>query len=105
MDVFEGGAQQSQVIGQGVVGRTNWIVAKVELKPRETSPVNMRQCPMSPQDEQQLSAQLKLWADQDLIRPIDSEWNLALIALAKKNTAALRFMIDLRPLRLQIEPR
>ena len=30
---FKGGAVRDQVIGQGVAGRTDWIVARVELKP------------------------------------------------------------------------
>ena len=33
-----------------------------------------------------------------MIRPINSEWNSALLLVAKKNTAAKRFVIDLRPL-------
>ena len=41
--VFEGGALRDQVVGQGVAGRTNWIIARVELKPREETPVNMKQ--------------------------------------------------------------
>ena len=45
-----------------------------------------------------MTTQLKLWQEQDLIRPIDSEWNSALLSMAKKNTAAKRFVIDLRPL-------
>ena len=53
---------------------------------------------MKPEDSAQLTAQLKLWEQQDLIRPIDSEWNSALLSVAKKNTAARRFVIDLRPL-------
>ena len=40
--VFEGGAKRDQVIGQGVAGRTDWIVARVELKPGEETPVNMK---------------------------------------------------------------
>ena len=35
---FEGGAKRDQVIGQGVAGRTDWIVARVELKPGEETP-------------------------------------------------------------------
>ena len=30
---FEGGVARDEVIGQGVAGRTDWIVARVELKP------------------------------------------------------------------------
>ena len=96
--VFEGGAKRDQVIGQGVAGRTDWIVARVELKPGEETPVNMKQRAMNPEDSAQLTAQLKLWEQQDLITPIDSEWNSALLSVAKKNTAAKRFVIDLRPL-------
>ena len=40
---FEGGAKRDQVIGQGVAGRMDWIVARVELKPGEEAPVNMKQ--------------------------------------------------------------
>ena len=53
---------------------------------------------MNPYDSEQLTAQLKLWQDQDLIQPIDSEWNSALLLVAKKNTAGKCFVIDLRPL-------
>ena len=38
---FEGGANRDQIIGQGVAGRTDWIIAKVKLKPGEETPVNM----------------------------------------------------------------
>ena len=95
---FEGGAVRDQVIGQGVAGRTDWIVVRVELKPGEETPVNMKQRAMNPDDSTQLTAQLKLWQEQDLIRPIDSEWKSAPLSVAKKNTAAKRFIIDLRPL-------
>ena len=61
-------------------------------------PVNMKQRAMNPEDSAQMTAQLKLWEQQDLIRPIDSEWNSALLSVAKKNTTAKRFVIDLRPL-------
>ena len=53
---------------------------------------------MNPEDFAQLTAQLKLWQEQDLIRPINSEWNSTLLSVAKKNTATKRFIIDLRPL-------
>ena len=92
---FEGGAAMDQVIGQGVAGRTDWIVARVELKPGEESPVNMKQRTMNPDDSAQLTAQLKLWQDQDLIRQIDSKRNSALLSVAK------RFVIDLRPLNVK----
>ena len=78
--------------------RTDWIVVWVELKPGEESPVNMKQRTMNPDNSVQLTVQLKLWQDQDLIWPIESKWNSALISVAKKNTAAKRFVIDLRPL-------
>ena len=84
---FQGGALRDQVIGQGVAGRTDWIIAHVELKPREETPVNMKQRSMNPDNSAQLMAQLKLWQEQDLIRPIDSEWNSALLSVVKKNTA------------------
>ena len=73
-------------------------MARVELKPREETPVNMKQRTTNPDDSAQLTTQLKLWQEQDLIRPIDSEWNSALLSVAKKNTEAKRFVIDLRPL-------
>ena len=41
--VFKGGGMRDQVIGQGVAGRTDWIIARVELKPGEETPVNMKQ--------------------------------------------------------------
>ena len=41
--VFKGGALRDQVIGQEVARRTDWIIACVELKPREETPVNMKQ--------------------------------------------------------------
>ena len=64
---FQGGAKRDQVIGQGVAGRTDWIVARVELKPGEETPVNMKQRAMNPEDSAQLTAQLKLWEQQQLI--------------------------------------
>ena len=57
---FEGGAKRDQVIGQGVAGRTDWIVARVELKLGEETPVSMKQRAMNPEDSAQLTAQLKL---------------------------------------------
>ena len=57
---FEGGAARDQVIGQGVAGRTDWIVARGELKTGEESPVNMKQRTMNPDDSAQLTVQLKL---------------------------------------------
>ena len=92
---FKGRASRDQVIGQGVAGRTDWIVARVELKPGEEKPVNMKQQAMNPDDSTQLTAQLKLWQEQDLIHPVNSEWNSALLLVVKKNTAAKRFIIDL----------
>ena len=53
---FEGGATRVQVIGQGVAGRTDWIVARVELKPGEETLVNMKQRAMNPEDSAQLMA-------------------------------------------------
>ena len=47
---FEGGAQKDQISGQGRAGRTDWIVARVELKPGEETPVNMKQRAMNPED-------------------------------------------------------
>ena len=70
---FEGGAQRDEIIGQGLAGRTDWIIARVELKPGEEMPVNMKQRAMNPKDSAQLTAQLKLWEQQNLIRPIDSK--------------------------------
>ena len=55
---YEGGAKRDQVIGQGVAGRTDWIVARVELKPREESPVNLKQQTMNPDNSAQLIVQL-----------------------------------------------
>ena len=98
---FEGGAARDQVIGQGVAGRTDWIVARVELKPGEESPFSMKQCTMNPDDSAQLMAQLKLWQDQDLIRQIDSQFNSALLLVTKKNTVAKQFVINLRPLNVK----
>ena len=72
------------VIRQGVAGRTDWIIARVELKAGEKTPVNMKQRAMNPDDSAQLTVQLKLWQEQDLIRPIDSEWNSALLSVAKR---------------------
>ena len=85
---FQGGVLRDQVIGQGVARRTNWIIARVELKPGEETLVNMKKQSMNPDNSAQLTAQLKLWQEQDLIQPIDSEWNSALLLVAKKNTAA-----------------
>ena len=58
----------------------------------------MKQKAMNPEDSAQLTAQLKLWKQQQLIRPINRERNSALLSVAKKNTVAKRFIIDLRPL-------
>ena len=93
--MFKGRALRDQVIGKGAAGRTDWIIAHVEQKPGEETPVNMKQWSMNPDDSAQLSVQLKLWQEQDLIPPINSEWNSALLSVAKKNTAAKRFVIDL----------
>ena len=45
-----------QVIGQGVAGRTDWIIVRVELKRGEETPVNMKQRAMNPDDSAQLMA-------------------------------------------------
>ena len=52
---FKGGALRDQVIGQGVAGRTDWIIAHMELKPGEETPVNMKQRAMNPDDSAQLT--------------------------------------------------
>jgi len=44
---------------------------------------------MNPEDSAQLARQLK---------PMDSEWNSALLSVANKNTEERRFVIDLRAL-------
>ena len=67
------------MIGQGVAGKTDW---RVELKPGEETLVNMKQRAMNPDNTAQLTAQLKLWQEQDLITPIDSKWNSALLSVA-----------------------
>ena len=64
---------RDQVIGQGVAGRMDWIIVRVELKPGEEMPVNMKQRAMNPDDSAQLTLQLKLWQEQDLITPINSK--------------------------------
>ena len=81
---FKGGATRDQVIGQGVAGRTDWIIARVEIKPGEETPVNMKQRAMNPDDTAQLTAQLKLWQEQDLIRPINSKWNYAVLSYKRR---------------------
>ena len=53
----------------------------------------------------QLTAQRKLWGQQDLIRPPNSEWNSALLLVANKNTAAKRFVIDIGPLNVKCTSR
>ena len=60
--------------------------------------VNMKQPAMNPDDSAQLTAQFKIWQEQDLICPINREWNSALLSVAKNNTAAKPIVIDLRPL-------
>ena len=92
---FEGRALRDQVIGKGVAGRTDWILARVELKPGEENPVNMKQRAMNLDNSAQLTAKLKHWQEQDLICPINSEWNSALLSVAKKNTTAKHIVIDL----------
>ena len=61
----------------------------------------MKQRAMNPEDSAQLTAQLKLWEQQDLIRPIVSKLNSTLLSVVKKDTAAKRFIIDLRPLNVK----
>ena len=85
-------------MAQGVAGRTDWVIAQVELKDSQSQPHNARTRSLNPQDEAQLTEQLKLWRNQGLIKPVNSEWNSALISVAKKNTNTQRFVIDLRHL-------
>ena len=95
---FKGGALGHQVVGQGVAARTDWIMTRIEMKPIKDNPVNIKQWAMNPKDLAQLTVQLKLWQEQDLICLIDSEWKLALLSVTKKNMAAKHFVIKLRPL-------
>ena len=96
---FKRGELRDQVKGQGVVGRTDWIVTHVELKPGEQTPVNRKQQAINPCDSAQLTIQLKLCQEQDHICPMDKEWNLAQLSVAKRNMAAKRIIIDLRLLK------
>ena len=49
-------------------------------------------------DEAMLSSQLQLWLKQGVIEPCESQWNSALIAVAKCDQSLKRFCIDFRPL-------
>ena len=94
---FEGGPQH-QKAGQTEAGHTHWVMAKVELKEDCTEPSFLKQSHMHPHDEAMLSSQLQLWIQQGVIEPCESQWNLALIAVSKKDFSLKRFCIDLRPL-------
>ena len=56
----------------------------------------MKQRAINPDNLAKLTTQLKLWQEQELFRPIDSKWNLALLSIAQSNMAAERVIIDLR---------
>ena len=56
---------------------------------------------MHPHDEELLSSQLALWIEQGVIEPCESQWNSALLSVAKKDSTLKRFCIDLRPLNKQ----
>ena len=56
---------------------------------------------MHPHDEALLSIQLALWIKQGVVERCKSQWNLALIAVSKKDSSLKRFCLDLRPLNKQ----
>ena len=98
---FEGGPYRDRDTAQQGAGRTHWITARVELNDDNKGPTHCRQRRMHPHDEDLLSSQLALWIEQGVIEPCESQWNSALLSVAKKDSTLKRFCIDLRPLNKQ----
>ena len=98
---FEGGPHRAKETGQQGAGRTHWITAQVELRDDTTRPAHVKQRRMHPHDKDLLSSQLALWIKQGVIKPCESQWNSALLAVSKKDSTLKRFCIDLRPLNKQ----
>ena len=98
---FEGGPYRSRDTAQQGAGRTHWITARVELKDDNKGPTHCKLRRMHPHDEDLLSSQLALWIEQGVIEPCESQWNSALLSVAKKDSTLKRFCIDLRPLNKQ----
>ena len=82
-------------------GRTHWITARVELRDDTIGPAHIKQRGMHPHDKDLLSSQLALWIKQGVIKPCESQWNSALLAVSRKDSTLKRFCIDLRPLNKQ----
>ena len=98
---FEGGPYRAQDATQQGAGRTHWITARVELKDDSKGPTYCKQRWMHPHNEDLLSSQLALWIEQGVVEPCESQWNSALLSVAKKDSTLKRFCIDLRPLNKQ----
>ena len=98
---FEGGPHRAGDTGQQGAGRTHWVTARVELRDDTTGPAHVKQRCMHPHDEDLLSSRLALWIEQGVIEPCASQWNSALLAVAKKDSTLKRFCINLRPLNKQ----
>ena len=98
---FDGGPYRDREVAQQGAGRTHWITARVELNDDNKGPIHCKQRRMHPHDEELLSSQLALWIEQGVIEPCESQWNSALLSVAKKDSTLKRFCIDLRPLNKQ----
>ena len=98
---FDGGPYRDRDVAQQGAGRTHWITARVELNEDNNGPIHCKQRRMHPHDEELLSSQLALWIEQGVIEPCESQWNSALLSVAKKDSTLKRFCIDLRPLNKQ----
>ena len=98
---FDGGPYRDRKVAQQGAGRTHWITARVELNDDNKGPIHCKQRRMHPHDEELLSSQLALWIEQGVIEPCESQWNSALLSVAKKDSTLKRFCIDLRPLNKQ----
>ena len=98
---FDGGPYRDRGTAQQGAGRTHWITARVELNDDNKGPIHCKQRRMHPHDEDLLSSQLALWIEQGVIEPCESQWNSALLSVAKKDSTLKRFCIDLRPLNKQ----
>ena len=98
---FDGGPYRDRDTAQQGAGRTHWITARVELNDDNKEPIHCKQRRMRPHDKELLSSQLALWIEQGVIEPCESQWNSALLSVAKKDSTLKRFCIDLRPLNKQ----
>ena len=84
---FKGGPHRQKEAGQTWAGRTHWVTARVELRDDCMTPLYIKQRSMHSHDKAMLSSQLNLWVQQRVIQPCESQWNSALIAVAKKDSS------------------